>query len=618
MTPTQDLIATQAQRLIPELTGLYERALKLEQDHAAELQRVDVAYRDSARNLLHYLAVRQVDIRQLQIALAALGLSSLGRMEAHTLSTLQAVLFALSRIAGQNWTPQAKPPVNFHGGQTLLARHAETLLGVPAGKRSVRIMVTMPTEAATNPALVRNLLAAGMDVMRINCAHDGPETWKAMAANLRRAQRELGRDCKIQADLGGPKLRTGALQSSGRILRIKPARDLRGQVVTPGRMWLTPAEDPQPAPEETAATLHMPREFLQKSAPGDKLRFLDTRGKKRAARITSASGESRLAELAKTAYVEEGLAASLYRRSELLGEAQFGRLPDVTEPLQLNVGDLLYLTRSDGPGHPAVRDFNSQVIKPARIPCTLKEAFDTVKPGERIWFDDGKIGGKVTGNNGQIIKVEITHTNVKGGRLRAEKGINLPDTELKVPALTDKDLQDLDSVVRFADIIGLSLVRNPNDVFLLQKHFNRLGAKHVGVVLKIETGRAFENLPQLLLASLCAPPVGVMVARGDLGVEVGFERLAELQEEILWLCEAAHVPVIWATQVLEGMATKGAPSRAEVSDAAMSGRAECVMLNKGPFIVETVRFLNGVLERMDAHQVKRRTMMRRLSISDLG
>jgi pyruvate kinase len=614
---TQNIIATQAQRLIPELTDLYERALKLEREHAAELQQVDGAYRDSARNLLHYLAVRQVDIRQLQLALAALGLSSLGRMEAHTLSTLHAVLFALHRIAGQDWTPQTQPPVNFHDGQMLLARQAETLLGLPAGKRSVRIMVTMPTEAATNPALVRDLLAAGMDVMRINCAHDGPETWAAMAANLRQAHRELGRECKIQADLGGPKLRTGALQASGRILRIKPTRDLRGQVVTPGRMWLTPIEDPQPAPEEVAVVLNLPRELLKQSAPGDELRFLDTRGKKRAARITAASGASRLAELTKTAYVEEGLAASLYRRAELLGETRFSRLPDVTEPLQLNVGDLLHLTRSDEPGRPAVCDFSGQVIEPARISCTLKEAFDAVQPGERIYFDDGKIEGRVTSNDGQIITVEITHTNAKGGRLRAEKGINLPDTELNIPALTDKDLEDLGSVVRFADIIGLSFVRAPEDVLLLQEQLKRLGAKHVGVVLKIETGLAFDNLPQLLLASLCAPPVGVMVARGDLGVEVGFERLAEVQEEILWLCEAAHVPVIWATQVLEGMATKGAPSRAEVSDAAMSGRAECVMLNKGSFIVETVRFLNGVLERMDAHQAKRRTMMRRLSVSEL-
>jgi len=596
---------------------LYERALKLEQEHRAGLQRVAVGYHDSARNLLHYLAIRQVDVRQIQMALAAIGLSSLGRMEAHTLSTLHAVLFALHRIANQDWKPAARPPVNLDTGPMLLARHAKDLLGLPAGKGSVRIMVTMPTEAATNPTLVRDLLAAGMDVMRINCAHDGPEVWAAMADNLSRAQRELGRECKIQTDLGGPKLRTGALQTAGRFLRIKPKRDIGGAVVTPATVWLIPAETPQAAPEGSASTLQMPREFLQQSITGDMLRFSDMRGKKRAARIVSSAGESRLAEFTNTAYVEEGLAATLHRNEEQIGAAQFSGLPNATEPLQLVVGDQLLLTRSDEPGRAAVRDFNGQVINPARIPCTLKGAFDAVKPGERVWFDDGKIGGMVTINDGNVITVEIIHTNLKGGRLRAEKGINLPDTDLNIPALTDKDLADLESVVRFADIIGLSFVRTPEDVFSLQDHLTRLGANHLGVVLKIETNRAFENLPQLLLASLVSPPVGVMVARGDLGVEVGFERLAEVQEQILWLCEAAHVPVIWATQVLEGMAKKGAPSRAEVSDAAMSGRAECVMLNKGPYIVETVRFLDGILERMDGHQSKRRTMMRRLSISEI-
>jgi pyruvate kinase len=576
-----------------------------------------VGYNDSARNLLHYLAIRQVDLRQIQMALAAIGLSSLGRMEAHTLSTLHAVLFALHRIANQDWKPAVRPPVNLDTGQMLLARHSKDLLGLPAGKGSVRIMVTMPTEAATNPTLVRDLLAAGMDVMRINCAHDDPEVWAAMADNLRQAQRELGRECKIQTDLGGPKLRTGALQSSGRFLRIKPKRNICGEVVKPARVWLMPAETQKIAPEGVAATLRMPQEFLQKSRPGDVVRFRDMRGKERSARIVSSNGESRLAELTKTTYIEEGLAATLHRNEELIEETQFSGLPSATEPLQLVVGDQLFLTRSDEPGRAAVRDFNGKIIETARIPCTLKEAYDAVKPGERIWFDDGKIGGMVTGNDGDVITVEIIHTNLKGGRLRAEKGINLPDTDLDIPALTDKDLADLESVVRFADIIGLSFVRIPEDIFSLQDHLTRLGARHLGVVLKIETNRAFENLPQLLLASLVSPPVGVMVARGDLGVEVGFERLAEVQEQILWLCEAAHVPVIWATQVLEGMAKKGAPSRAEVTDAAMSGRAECVMLNKGPYIVETVRFLNGILERMDAHQSKRSTMMRRLSISEI-
>lgn len=618
MTSSQDLIAAQAKRLIPEITELYERAMALEASYSQPLDKVGIGYRKSARNLLHYLAVRQVDIRQLQIALASLGLSSLGRMEACTLFTLSTVLYALHRLAGEDWLPEVRPPVDFDAGQMLLARHSETLLGLPAGKRSVRIMVTMPTEAATDPTLVRDLLAAGMDVMRINCAHDSPAVWTAMANNLLRAQRELGRECKIQADLAGPKLRTGKLQPAGRLLRIKPKRDLRGHVISPAQVWLTPLEAPCPATASISVTLRLPQDFLSKVAIGDEIGFTDARGKKRSLSIVSGADESWLAESSQSAYVEEDLEVMLTRQGEVIGESSFQLLPEVISPLQLASGDRLLLTRDDTPGRAASRDSNGQIVAPPSIPCTLKEAFDSVKVGERIWFDDGKIGGTVVANDSQVITVEIIHTNLKGGRLRSEKGINLPDSVLNIPALTAKDLEDLKSVVQFADIIGFSFVRSPEDVFSLQEHLKALGAKHIGVILKIETNQAFENLPHLLLASLCAPPVGVMVARGDLGVEVGFERLAEIQEEILWLCEAAHVPVVWATQVLEGMATKGAPSRAEVSDAAMSGRAECVMLNKGRYIVETVRFLNGILERMDAHQSKRRTMMRRLSISDLS
>jgi pyruvate kinase len=103
-----------------------------------------------------------------------------------------------------------------------------------------------------------------------------------------------------------------------------------------------------------------------------------------------------------------------------------------------------------------------------------------------------------------------------------------------------------------------------------------------------------------------------MIARGDLAVEVGYERLAEIQEEILWLCEAAHIPVIWATQVLETLVKKGIPSRAEMTDAAMGERAECVMLNKGPYIAEAVTILDDVLQRMQAHQIKKSPQLRAL------
>ncbi len=102
------------------------------------------------------------------------------------------------------------------------------------------------------------------------------------------------------------------------------------------------------------------------------------------------------------------------------------------------------------------------------------------------------------------------------------------------------------------------------------------------------------------------------IARGDLAVEIGYQRLAEMQEEILWLCEAAHVPVVWATQVLENLVKKGVPSRAEITDAAMAERAECVMLNKGPYVGLAVDILDDVLARMEAHQQKKTPQLRAL------
>jgi len=128
----------------------------------------------------------------------------------------------------------------------------------------------------------------------------------------------------------------------------------------------------------------------------------------------------------------------------------------------------------------------------------------------------------------------------------------------------------------------------------------------------IENTVAFENLPELLLQAMRSAQVGVMIARGDLAVEIGFERLSEVQEEIMWVCEAAHVPVIWATQVLDTLARTGYPSRAEITDAAMSARAECVMLNKGPFIADALGMLDSILTRMRGHHDKKRSLLRRL------
>jgi pyruvate kinase len=291
-------------------------------------------------------------------------------------------------------------------------------------------------------------------------------------------------------------------------------------------------------------------------------------------------------------------------------------IPPLEQFISLQKSDFLILTKAPPPGSPARLSASGEVLEPARIPCTLPEVFNDVRVGENIWFDDGKIGGVIKSVNPDEILVEITSSGVKPQKLRADKGINLPDSDLRLPPLTDKDLSDLEFIVRRADLVGYSFVRSAADVVKLQDKLKELNGGHLGVVLKIETRRAFDNLPEILLTAMSSPAIGVMIARGDLAIETGFERLAEVQEEILWMCEAAHLPVIWATQVLEKLSKDGVYSRAEITDAAMSERAECVMLNKGEFVVEAVRTLDNILTRMQPHQDKKRSMLRRLHLAD--
>lgn len=240
---------------------------------------------------------------------------------------------------------------------------------------------------------------------------------------------------------------------------------------------------------------------------------------------------------------------------------------------------------------------------------------DVLKAGQNVWINDGKIGAKVIGLDRGMATLEVFSAREKGEKLKPQKGVNLPGAEIPIAALTAKDIADLDFVAEHSDIVGYSFVQRPSDVTELLGHL-KLRRKDLplpAVMLKIETPLAVKNLPRLIVRTGSEVPVAVMIARGDLAVEIGLERLSEMQEQILWLCEAAHVPVVWATQVLDNMVKDGVASRAEATDAAMGQRAECVMLNKGPFLPEAVAFLDGILRRMDRHQLKKRSQLAPLS-----
>lgn len=242
----------------------------------------------------------------------------------------------------------------------------------------------------------------------------------------------------------------------------------------------------------------------------------------------------------------------------------------------------------------------------------LSDVLTRLNPGQPVWIDDGKIGGVVETVNAGGALVRITHAKPEGSRLRADKGINFPGADLGLSGLTAEDRASLDSVCRLADMVGFSFVETMDDMEQLIEELTRRQAGHLTIVAKIETRRAVMNLPDLILGTIGRFPLGVMIARGDLAVELGGERMAEIQEEILWLCEAAHIPAIWATQVLETLTQKGAMNRAELTDAAMSARAECVMLNKGRFVLRSVHTLDDILARIQQHQYKKFSRYRAL------
>jgi pyruvate kinase len=285
--------------------------------------------------------------------------------------------------------------------------------------------------------------------------------------------------------------------------------------------------------------------------------------------------------------------------------ARTGHLSGGSKEERLAVGDGFLLVRGD-PGRA-----ETALLE---VECSLPEIIDQLVPGSAVCVDEGRLRATVESVTAAGALLRVTQAGEKGGKIKPDKGLNFPDTELRLSPLTERDLRALDVVVRIADIVGYSFVQRREDVELLQAELAGRcdDPARLAILAKIETAAAIRNLPEIIVQAAGAQPLAVMIARGDLAVEIGYPRLAEIQEELLWLCEAAHTPVVWATQVLDTFVRKGVHSRAEMTDVAMAERAECVMLNKGPYVQDAVTVLDDVLGRMEGHQTKKTARMRAL------
>jgi pyruvate kinase len=517
--------------------------------------------------------------------------------------------FELDRL-----TERCRSTFSWDSAQELLHRHTADVFGPRPDDRHVYVMVTAPSAAEADREWMVRLLEAGMNVLRINCAQETEAEWGRIIDALARAREMTGKSCRLLMDLAGPKVRTGAVKTKRRVATWKPQRDDIGKASAPARVVIRRALS-APIDGEPATLLIGDKDF-SKLRVSDELRFRDARDKSRTLVIEELDTDQAIASALERSYILGEVDAQVRRGKKHKEDVTLavGEAADVA--IDVRAGDTLLLTKKDVAGSAPERDHKGRVASPGVVACTLPEALEHLEVGHRVLFDDGKIHAVVerVKNSGDF-SLRVVRTDRPVSKLRAKKGINLPDTRITVPALSLEDRKALAFVVARADAVGLSFVRSVEDVRSLHEELERLGCGELGVVLKIETLAAFENLASLLLEGLRRPPLSMMIARGDLAVEVGFERLAELQEEILWLCEAAHVPAIWATQVLDTLARTGVPSRAEVTDASASVAAECVMLNKGSFIHEAVSVLSGILRRMERHRYKKRSLFRKLEVS---
>lgn len=600
------------QEVNAQIDAILDKMAAFENTYKLQIDNVHPNYKYSAKNLIHYLAFRSLDNTPFQKNLNDLGLPTSVNTESSILHTILIYRTLVSHLLKIDDTIPKQSFLTNKESKQLLKKNTNALFGEKPINRRTRILVTQPTNAAESSTFSEHLINAGMNCARVNCAHDDEVTWKKIIDNIKHANP----DCKVMMDLGGPKLRTGKMKPGHKVIHIKPKRNSLGQLIAPAKIWLAPYGMLPPKDSQADAVITVNKKWLKKTKKGSYFTFTDSRDKKCKITIQEKEGYGRWATCKDSAFVTTGMQLTVFLQKKSTSELHtVHELLPLEEIIYLFEGDTLKLNKEPILGEPATFDEQGNMIDFAHISCTLPQLFSKIKKGELIYFDDGKIEGIIDEIHPDYLLIKITNAKTTGGKLRADKGINLPDSELGISGLTDKDKTDLKFIAKNADAVNFSFVNNKQDVEDLLNELKKLDAS-IGIILKIETQKSFENLPSILLKAMENYPIGVMIARGDLAIETGWKNFAIIQEEILSVCEAAHIPDIWATQVLENLAKKGIPTRAEITDAAMSQRAECVMLNKGSYIEKAVKMLDKILSKMQQIQKKRIALLPQLKFTE--
>ncbi|MBL4723973.1 MAG: hypothetical protein JKY73_00915 [Lutibacter sp.] len=601
----------QLKEISAEIDLILDKISEFENTYQSQIQNVHPNYTSSAKNLIHYLALRSFDIDVFQEKINNLGLPNSSNTEGSILFNLLMFKTIINHLLKDHSNILNKDILTNNDAKQLLTKHTTALFGDFTKKRRTNIMITQPNFAAEDKSFIDNLLKLGMNSARINCAQNDEFLWKKIINNIKSSKT----DCNIVMDLGGPKLRTGKMEPGHKVIHIKSKRNSLGQVTVPAKVWLAPYGILPPKNEITDAIIPVNKKWLKKTRKGSYIKFTDSRGKKCQITIESKSGLGRWASCSDSAFVTTGTKLTVFLEKKSTSEIHtVHEILPLEEVILLFEGDILRLDKNPILGEPAKYDDKRNIIANPHISCTLPQIFSQIKKGELVYFDDGKIEGNVEKVFEDHLLIRITNAKKNGGKLKADKGINLPNSDLKISGLTKKDKTDLKFITKNADSLIFSFVNNKQDIDDLLNELKSLNSS-LGIIVKIETKQAYKNLPSILLKAMESYPVGVMIARGDLAVETGWKNFAIIQEEVFRICEAAHLPTTLATQVLENLAKKGIPTRAEITDAAMAQRAECVMLNKGVYIEKAVKMLDKILRKMQNIQKKKVSLLPKLEFS---
>jgi len=540
--------ASRDRPLLDELKTLREAMERIEIEEQATLAAIAPRFQASATNLLHFIAFHRNNHPGLPMAMREAGLCSLEGCDGHlhaSLSTVIGVLQKLDGLPAEPPRPSAAP--SSLGAQALRQAHGERLLGgrpgADSGTSTAAFMTTLPALATDQASLIGDLIEAGIPIARINCGQDGPEVWSDLVARVRAAAAAGGRDVRIAMDLAGPKIRIGALPSQPGVVDARPQRNRYGKLLQSARILAVPSEGSagQPPRQPDLApvdVLPIRNEGWRSLTIGDRLRARDSSGRWRELTVVDRLQRGLLLSCNQRCHFTSGLE---FLQEGGPGRIVVGDLPAQEGDVLLRLGQRLRLT-SGAPGQEGGANRGREALS-----CTMPEVLADLQVGERVLFDGGSIAGLIREVCPGAVEVEITQARPKGNRLRANKGIRFPDSRLTIPALTSRDRTDLAFAAAHADIVCCSFISRAAALEVLQQELEGHGRADLAVVLKIETRQAFLNLPRLLLTAMRDPrPLGVMIARGELAIECGWEELAEIQEEILRICAAAHIPCVGA------------------------------------------------------------------------